>query len=168
MIVFSDQAGNREDERQLVFVGQGVHMRIRIIDVSTGISTPSRLLSVIGIVDDTNTTVDIGRDGRIRSVIASEVGITLIYGVVAVIQQVGADVVHMLIVILAVVTTSIFLSGDAFCLLEPRGRRSQVALVGDDTLHLGLNLFGSLGRETTNENVVVDVVTDNLAVGVIT
>lgn len=63
VVVLTDEASNRPNERQLVFVGQGVDMAGGIINIAAGIGTPSGFLSVVGIVDDAHAAIDIGRDG---------------------------------------------------------------------------------------------------------
>ena len=69
MVVFTDEASHRPDERQLVVIGQGVNMAISVINITRGVSAPSRLLSMVGIVDDTHAAVDVGGDGRRRTIV---------------------------------------------------------------------------------------------------
>ena len=60
VVVLTHKTGHREDEGQLVFVGQGIDVRDGIVDITGTIGAPCRFLAVVGIVDDAQTAVDVG------------------------------------------------------------------------------------------------------------
>lgn len=74
----------------------------------------------------------------------------------------------MLIVILAVVARTVFFSRNAFSYLKPRSRGGKVTLIGDGTVALGGHTGCATGGETADDDIVVNVATDNLAIGVVT
>ena len=59
VVVLTDEAGHRDDKGQLVLDGQGIDMRVGIIDIAALVGTPSGLLSVVAIVNDANATIDV-------------------------------------------------------------------------------------------------------------
>ena len=167
VVVLTHKTGHREDKRQLVLVGQGVDVRDGIIDIAGAVGAPSRLLTMVGVVDDAHATVDVGRNGGRRAIITCEICITLIHGRIAIVQQVGTDVVHVLVVILVVMARTAFFSRDALADLQPGGRSGEVALVGDGTVALGGHTGGGAGGETADDDIVVNVATSHLTVGVV-
>ena len=58
IVIFTHQTCYREDERQLVVVGQGIDIRIHVI-----VRLPSRLFTMVAVVDDTYTTINMVADG---------------------------------------------------------------------------------------------------------
>ena len=61
VIVLTYQTGYREDKRQLVIVRQGIDIGIHII-----VRLPARLFTMVAIVDNAHTTINMVTDGRCR------------------------------------------------------------------------------------------------------
>ena len=137
----------------------GIHVVVRL---------PSCFFAMIAIVDDTHTTVDMVADccSR-RGGIIAYTGIILIYGRIAEIQQVGTEVLDMLIIIFIVMASVTCRSANAQAVLAPCIIGGEFFLVGDGTVDLGGHLGCTAGRETTDENVIVNVVSYNLSVRVV-
>ena len=73
----------------------------------------------------------------------------------------------MLVIILVIMTGTIFFTGDAFTHLKPSGGGAQVALIGDDAVGLGGHTRCAAGRETADEDIVINIATYNLSVGIV-
>ena len=130
---------------------------------------PSCLFTMVAIVDDTYTTIDMVADGSSgRCGITAHILIILINRSITIIQQVGAKIFNMLVVVLAIMSATAFRGTDTQSILAPCSGSGKVTFVVDCTGDLGFHLTRAAGRETANENIIVNVVTHNLSVSVVT
>ena len=58
VVILTHQASHREDERQLVVVGQGIDVGVHVI-----VGLPTCLLTMVAVVNDTHTAIDMVADG---------------------------------------------------------------------------------------------------------
>ena len=73
----------------------------------------------------------------------------------------------MLVVILVIVTSATSRSTNAQTILAPCRTSGQISFVGEDTVDLSGHLRCVAGGETSNDDIIVDIVTHNLAVLVV-
>ena len=164
MVVFAVQASHRDDVWKLIVVGQGVDVGVAVAE-----HTPAGLVSVVAVVDDAHTAVDVlahsrsiwGRGAAHILVVAVDVGITVI-------QQIRSDVIDVLIVILAVVTAAACAGGDTLAHAQPGGALVEVALVVQHLVHMVGHLSLVLAAEAANEHFVIAVVADHLTIRQVT
>ena len=94
-----------KNEWQLVAIGELVDLSIAV-----ACNSPQLVIAVVAIVDNTHTAIDVAADGRSSTSIAAQVFVILIHSVVTVIEQVGTNHVHVLVVVFAVMARATFVS----------------------------------------------------------
>ena len=78
--------------------------------VAVACNAPQLKVAVVAVVHNAHTAINMAADGGSSSRVTAQVLIVLIHGVVTIVEQVRANIVHVLVVVLVVVPRATFFS----------------------------------------------------------